>query len=383
MRKLNLAVVAFILCILLLWAGVAVGALNKQSIVGQKKIEPDTLVNIRDNADDFYFVQITDTHVMHKLFDPDGISTNIFKTVIETVTSLSEKPAFIVITGDLVEWGGSRWSGALNFQAFLDYLYEKDDQLYADEEYSIPVYTIPGNHDYRWDTTLTNYYLYVDKIHNADDARYIITHQDASLFFLDSGHDYILEPWDWMRVLGSGLYDDDIAWLENALNDCNSQHKIVLMHHPAVNYRDKYSKMTDVIARNREVFLELCEDYDVDLVLVGHTHQAVVFDGEEEVYNETALPLNCSLYPTLYVQSDDCKDGCHYRNISIVGNDIWLDACAEIEVTSVNYEYAKEIAKFPIVRSFKEMSIEKQEAVYISQDEVMARILLPVTIQSQ
>jgi len=359
MRGLKLSIVVVILCILLLWAGVTVEAFNNQSIVNQKKEEPNALI-IRDNNDDFYFVQITDTHVMHKLFDPNGISTNIFKTVIGMVTSFSEKPAFIVITGDLVEWGGSRWSGALNYQAFLDYLYEKDDQLYADEEYSIPVYTIPGNHDYR-DTTLTNYYLYVDKIHNADDARYIITHQDVSLFFLDSGHDYILEPWDWMRVLGSGLYDDDIAWLENALNDCNSQHKIVLMHHPAVNYRDKYDKMTDVIARNREVFLELCEDYDVDLVLVGHTHQAVVFDSEENVYDE--LPLNCSLYPTLYVQSDDCKDGCHYRNISIVGDDIWLDECAEIEVTSVDYEYAKEIAKFPVVCFFKEMSIEKQEAV--------------------
>ena len=364
MQGLKLSIVTVVLCILLLWAGATVGAFNKQSIVDQKKVEPDALI-ARDNNDDFYFVQITDTHVMHKLFDPDGISTNIFKTVIETVTSLSEKPAFVVITGDLVEWGGSRWSGALNYQAFLDYLCEEDGQLYADEEHSIPVYTIPGNHDYRWDTTLTNYYLYVDKIHNADDARYVTNYQDVSLFFLDSGHDYILEPWDWMRVLGSGLYDDDISWLENALNDCDSQHKIVLMHHPAVNYRDKYGKMTDVIARNREVFLGLCEDYDVDLVLVGHTHHAVVFDSEENVYDE--LPLNCSLYPTLYVQSDDCKDGCHYRNISIVGSDIWLDESTEIEATPMNYGYAKEIAKFPVVCFLNRCPLEDKMQSHVTR----------------
>jgi len=336
MQKLNLMVVAFVLCILLLWAGVAVGALNRQSIVDQKKIELDTLVNIRDNTDDFYFVQITDTHVMHKLFDHEEVTANIFKTVIETVTSLVEKPAFVVITGDLVEWGGSGISGALNYQTFLSCLYEEDDQLYADPGYSIPVYTTPGNHDYNFNRNLRNYHRFIDKNHVDDRDRYVVTYDDVGLFFMDSGPNYYDRPEDWFDILGDGLYNCDIAWLENALNNCSSQHKIVLMHHPAVNYRNEHGEMTDVIARNREVFLELCEDHDVDLVLAGHTHHAVVFDAEEEVYNETVLPLNCSLYPTLYVQSDDCKQGCHYRNISIVGDDIWIETSEEIKVTSVH-----------------------------------------------
>jgi len=80
--------------------------------------------------DDFYFVHLTDTHVMHKLYDRDESTKKIFTSVIEKVTSFDEKPAFIVITGDLCEWGGSGISGALNCRAFVDCLYEKDPFLF-------------------------------------------------------------------------------------------------------------------------------------------------------------------------------------------------------------------------------------------------------------
>jgi len=361
MKKLKLQIVSLFLLMMLLGSVIAVGGLGKKNIIHQEKTRFVSRVNDDEGSDDFYFVHLTDTHVMHKLFDRKETTTRILKSVIEQVTSFNEKPAFVVITGDLVEWGGKGYAGGLNCQTFVNCLYEQDDQLYADMDCSIPVYTTPGNHDYCFATSLDNYHLYIDKNHVAEEDRYIVTYGDVCLFFLDSGYNYILEPWDWFRVLGSGLFVDDIIWLIDALASCNAARKIILMHHPAVSYRDGFGVMKDVIARNREVFLQLCDTFEVDLVLTGHTHHAIVFDGDENVYEE--LPLNCSQYPTLYVQSDDCKQECHYRNISIVSNDIWLDECAEIEVTSVNYEYAKEIAKFPVVRSFKEMSIEKQEAV--------------------
>jgi len=39
------------------------------------------------------------------------------------------------------------------------------------------------------------------------------------------------------------------------------------------------------------------------------------------------LPLNCSLYPPLHVQTDSCAYGGYYRNITISGDDIWLGRC--------------------------------------------------------
>jgi predicted MPP superfamily phosphohydrolase len=274
---------------------------------------------------------------MHKLLDQQAITTKIFKSVIENITSFQVKPAFIVITGDLVEWGGSDISGALNYRAFVECLYEKDKQLYADADYTIPVYTTPGNHDYNFNRNLKNYHRFIDGNHVKDKDRYIVTFGDLSLFFLDSGPNHYDEPDDWFDFLGDGLYNCSIEWLENALKNCSSKHRVVLMHHPAVNYRNEYGEMFDVIARNREVFLELCETYNVDLVLAGHTHDAVVFDKDENVYEE--LSLNCSDYPmTLHVQSDDCKQGCHYRNITIKGDDIWIEESVELDITALKYD---------------------------------------------
>ena len=155
---------------------------------------------------------------------------------------------------------------------------------------------------------------------------------------MDSGPNYYWKPKFWIGILGAGLYNCDIEWFKNELSSCSSQHKIVLMHHPAVSRRNEHGRMIGVIARNREEFVELCEAYEVDLVLVGHTHHAVVYDADENWTKYENLPLNCSQNPTLYVQSDDCKEGVHYRNISIVGDDIWLQGSVELNVTSVKYE---------------------------------------------
>lgn len=280
--------------------------------------------------DDFYFVHITDTHVMHKLFDYNEISKKRFKAVLDRVCSFENKPAFIVITGDLTEWGGGGVSGALNCQAFASCLYKKEGQFYADASYSIPIYTTPGNHEYNYNRNLSNYLRFIE-----NDDRYVVNYSDISLFFMNSGPNHYAQPGKWFKHIdGDGLYDCDISWFEDALSKCNSSHKIVLMHHPAVNFRDDNGRMYDVVARNRKRFVNLCEEYNVDLVLTGHTHESKVFDSYENFYYDNTS-LNCSLYPTLYVQTDDCKGGIHYRNVSAIDDDIWLESCIEINFKPV------------------------------------------------
>jgi len=362
MKKLKL-VVLFSLGILL-FSSITVGGLNQKSTFDLEQIGFVSQANNGDGSEDFYFVHITDTHVKHKMFDREEITRKIFESVIENVTSFDEKPAFIVITGDLVEWGGSGVSGALNYQAFVSCLYEKDDQLYANEDYSIPVYTTPGNHDYCFNRNLRNYHRFVDRNHVDDNDRYIVSIGNLSLFFMDSGPNYYWKPKFWIGIPGAGLYDCDIEWLENELSSCSSQHKIVLMHHPAVSRRNERGRMIDVIARNREEFVELCEAYEVDLVLVGHTHHAVVYDADENWTKYENLPLNCSQNPTLYVQSDDCKEGVHYRNISIVGDDIWLQGSVELNVTSVKYESVDVSDNSPCSNSLELIQPEKMIQYY-------------------
>jgi hypothetical protein len=148
---------------------------------------------------------------------------------------------------------------------------------------------------------------------------------------MDSGPNSYATPSDRANSLSIGLADDDINWLNEKLSNCTTNHKIVLMHHPAINIRNENGGLFDVFIRNRETFIEVCEQYDVDVVLAGHTHEPRVFDSEEHLYEN--LPINCSNYSTLFVQSDDCKEGVHYRNISMVGNDIWIEQNQEMNFT--------------------------------------------------
>jgi len=288
---------------------------------------------------------ITDTHIMHKFFDRDEISKKRLKSVLDCVCSFEIKPAFIAITGDLTEWGGNIISGALNCQAFISCFYKKEGQLFADTNYTIPVYTTPGNHDYLFSRNLNNYLKYIK-----NEEMYIINSNNISLFFINSGAHYYAEPDDWLDINGNGLCNYTINWLENSLNNCSSKYKIILMHHPAVNKRNKQGEMIEIIANNREKFIDLCESYNIDLVLTGHIHDAIVYDNSEKIYNE--FPINCSQFNTLFVQSDDCKQGGHYRNVTISGNDIWLENSEELNVSSVNIKYNNNLHYYNTFQKF-------------------------------
>ncbi|MDH7507229.1 MAG: metallophosphoesterase [Candidatus Thermoplasmatota archaeon] len=312
MKKIKLQIIASLIILILITSGLSFGFSPKKNIV------------VKENKD-FYFVQITDTHVMHKIFDRNENSKNRLKNVLSYICSFEKKPDFIVITGDLTEWGGSRISGTLNCIAFTSCFYKKDGQLYADENYMIPVYTTPGNHDYNFNRNLKNYHKIIN-----NNTNYVVNYKNTCLFFMDSGPNYYAKVYNWIdNIDGAGLYNCDIQWLENALNNCSCSYKIILMHHPAVNSRNDKGVMHGVIAHNREVFISLCQEHDVELVLTGHTHKSEVFDGYECVYSFNNS-LNCSLYPTLFVQTDDCKEGIHYRNISMIDKDIFLENCVEL-----------------------------------------------------
>ncbi|KYK27572.1 hypothetical protein AYK20_02260 [Thermoplasmatales archaeon SG8-52-1] len=305
-----------------------IGSLTSARI-NQKNVEIQSTSN-----DDFYFCHITDTHIRHKIVDKPEATTKRLTKVLEKITSFEDPPAFVVITGDLCEWAGSDSIGALNCQAFVSCFYEDDDQLYADSNLTIPVYTTPGNHDYVISRNLKNYHTYIDKNHIEDEDRYIITYGKVSLFFMDTGPNYYANPFILFEWHGVGLYDNDIEWLEEELINCVSPYKIILMHHPAVGEEQ------DLFIKNRQKFVDLCEDHDVEIVLAGHTHSAKVYDVNLNLYE--VFPLNCSKYSTLYVQSDDCKQAIHYRNISFTGEDIFIETNEEIE--TINYENSEDKA---------------------------------------
>jgi 3',5'-cyclic AMP phosphodiesterase CpdA len=302
----------FSLVFLLILSGTSMGGVS---------IEAGSGMNNRGNLQgdtDFYFVHLTDTHVMSTIFEPSGLSKTRLRMALDHVCSFEPKPAFIVITGDLMNWGGSWISGALNSRAFVSCFYQKDGELYADANYSVPVYTTPGNHDYFFVRNLNNYHRLIE-----DEDRYIVNYSGMSLLFMTSGPAFFGD--------GAGLYDSDMIWLDHALDACNSSLEVVLMHHPAVNGRGEQGMMMGVLARNRDAFVEACETHHVELVLAGHTHRSLVYDGNESTYNNT-LAINCGVCPTLFVQTDDCSDNINYRNVSVISGTVWLGSTVKIHV---------------------------------------------------
>jgi len=331
MRKLKLQVVTFFLFFLTVSGIVVAGSIQNQIC------EPVISTNEKPSNSDFYFVHITDTHVVSKLYDHQETRKHWLISLLDYISSFDKPPAFVVITGDLVEWGEG-FLGVLNYYAFTSCFYKNNTQFYADKNCTIPVYFTPGNHDHYPNRQLYNYHLFIDMTHKKDHNCYVVTYENLSLFFMDSGPVYYAKPSEWVDSLGYGLTKDEISWLDEKLSSCTTNHKIVLMHHPAVNIRNKNGGLFDVFVHNRENFIQLCEKYDVDVALAGHTHEARVFDAEEYQYEN--LAINTSNYPALFVQSDDCKEGVHYRNISIVGNDIWIEPSKEVNFTFFNdYKY--------------------------------------------
>lgn len=287
----------------------------------------------RENSD-FYFIHMTDIHIMAESYGNiyNGYSKDRFIKVLNEFNSFKNKPAFLVITGDLVEWGSGE-SGSSNYEALVSCFFKENNQYYIDSDLLIPVYFTPGNHDYYFNWNLDNYQKYI-----TNERKYITTYEDMTLFFLDSGPHYFLKPKYWLDVFARGLENEDIKWLEEKLNNCSSEYKIVLMHHPAINDRNCDGEMSNVLLNNREVFIELCENNDVDLVLTGHTHYSRVFDANENRFSD--YPINASNYPTLFVQSKANKvdeksyPDCNYRNISVIKGNIWLEENVKVEYRS-------------------------------------------------
>jgi 3',5'-cyclic AMP phosphodiesterase CpdA len=297
---------------------------------------------------DFYFVHMTDTHLQNESFGNihNGYSKDRLLNVLNEINSFNNKPVFVVITGDLVEWGTGE-SGTLNYETLVSCFFKNDNQFYIDSGLNIPVYFTPGNHDYYHYWNLNNYHKYINH-----DRRYTIVYEDLTLFFIDSGPHYIKKPEYWLDVFARGLEDEDLKWLEDGFNSCTSSHKIVLMHHPAINDRETNGEMKDVLLYNRIDFIELCEQYNVDVVLTGHTHKSRVFDSYENLYS--SYPINTEQYSTLFVHTkankvdDENKPDCNYRNISIIDNVIWIEEDVSVGITAKYY--TKMLTFFNILR---------------------------------
>ena len=201
-------------------------------------------VCIRESfPDNFTFVHLTDTHVNNETFEQ-------VEKCFREINLI--QPDFALISGDLVHESCPEQ-------------YEMLIELVA--KLRVPAYLTMGNHDY---TNLFGFnndpVYYIEHITPIRD--YSFDFGDHHFVGMDSGHTV-----DWPYNTGSGFTDEQMRWLEGDLRaHRQSTSRFIFMHHPAID-------ITGItIKNNREEFIALCDEYDVEMTLSGHTHWDAVYD---------------------------------------------------------------------------------------------------------
>ena len=279
----------------------------------------------------FTFIHLSDLHVSTvtssvNQCDLNGVEA---KCYLNTFNSMSPKPAFILCTGDISNIGNSSAVNGGMYSALTQYLYPHNlsfpgvGTLFIDSAKTIPFYCSPGNHDYYTTllppgtlTQLNNLPNYAQSI--APDSDYAVTTPISVILFLRSGTDisYLIST----DPKGSGLTTAQLNWIDTVLSQNSGKKKIMVMHHPAANLTGTTcgNASPGTIANdssatfyvNRNVFLDLCDSFHVDVILAGHSHQNVVVDRHGNQIDE-----NCTTCGTRYVQTGPAFTGC-YRSVT-------------------------------------------------------------------
>ncbi len=209
----------------------------------------------------FFFIQITDPQMG---FGEKGEVARSVRLLNETVDAINRlHPAFVVVTGDMVH----TWYNEKEFNAYKECMSRLDS--------SIPVYTIPGNHDMKPTKSEESVQWYLA---NFGPDHFAFKYKGS--FFIGYNSNYIKD----------GPAEEEVRqfeWLEKELKkQKRAKHRFVFTHcsiiKEDVNEKANYFCYHEPY---RAKYLKLCKDYNVDAVFSGHYHRyrTVMHDGTRHV----------------------------------------------------------------------------------------------------
>lgn len=193
-------------------------------------------------AQDFYFVQITDTHLAYK--DHDRITDSIVKSI----NQLPFDVKFVVHTGDIFQNNLHEKKARKSFKSIK-------------EQIQTPLYVVPGNHDLLPDQYKKHRKLYVKHVAPLNQ---IVEVEGVQMIL------YYSIP------LADTLLPDlseQKAWIENVLDSLKHEPKIVFHHQPSV--KDFYLNADhDSWPETMRIYWEkLVNTYQVNAIVTGHFHR--------------------------------------------------------------------------------------------------------------
>lgn len=202
-------------------------------------------------AEPFKFVQFTDIHLGWA--GPDHVADDclkLAKQVEDEMREKNEKIEFVVVTGDIIDKGFKE----LQPEALKRFHEFK-------KSFSIPVYAIPGNHDFS-----THKFDEKEAVSLAEGFKAHIGPTHSS--FTCNGYRMILfcelplTKWS-AKVDGY----DPLGWLEKTLSEEPRMPSIIFMHVPPDKewHEEALAKFKELVSRN-----------DVKAVISGHWHEDVL-----------------------------------------------------------------------------------------------------------
>ena len=193
--------------------------------------------------DDFFFVQLSDTHwgFTGPAVNPD--STGTLKKAVEAVNNLKIQPDFIVFTGDLshvADDDGERKKRLSQFRDIISQLKLKNIRF------------MPGEHDAGLDEGKTYKELF-------GESHYTFDHKGVHFIVLDN----VSDP-------TSSIGDDQLGWLSADLKKQKTDSRIVVFtHRPLFDLYPDWDWHT----RDGAKAIEMLMPYSHVTVFYGHIHQ--------------------------------------------------------------------------------------------------------------
>lgn len=193
-------------------------------------------------TDDFYFVQMSDTHWGYK-GDANPDAENTLKKAVEEVNALKIPPDFIVFTGDLTHTTDDPKERRERLSQFRDII----DKLNVKTRYFMP-----GEHDASLDAG-TAFKEFFGKTY------YSFDHKGVHFIVLDN----VSDP-------GARIGEEQLAWLAADLGrQAKDARIIVFTHRPLFDLVPKW----DWATRDGDLAVKTLMPYSNVTVFYGHIHQ--------------------------------------------------------------------------------------------------------------
>jgi 3',5'-cyclic-AMP phosphodiesterase len=235
--------------------------------------------------------QITDIHLFAET-DRTLLglpTTESFEFLIEQLHRLNPQPDLLLLTGDLSQDGTSDSYDRL--QSLLSPL-------------GIPVYWLPGNHDLPdvMARSLTHPLFLPDKSFEAGGWQIILL--NSSVLGCVHGH----------------LCDDELARLDQKLQQNSQRPAIVALHHPPFLTHSDWLD-TSILQNPKDLFAVIDRHPQVKLVLFGHIHQEFQHQRKNVAYLGT--PSTCIQFEpkSSDFALDRQKPG--FRLLTLESNGLW------------------------------------------------------------